>query len=551
MIDYEVAEFMFDKNEFESFKQTLDKMKMKLGEKKLVIFGAGIRGGVFGKWLAQEGAEEYLYADNNQVKWGGVVAGHPILTLTELEEKVDEVVVLISVESKYQIDSIGRQLTQMGFVENDTFFYVESDVYDRYIEEFKRPIKNHVLVMGDCRFTFVSVTDAVNKTLDDILREKFSEIGMEAKVLSMHALGMRAQYNLLRAQLHLGNRPKQLVLPINYETFNGSNHLLSSSQHNELMQRIYNLLEVEDSEFKEYVEITAERESKPQVLFSTEAQSSFQNLVLEDTKLKLFLRLNYMYDFKLDNEGVIYLFKILKLAEKEQIKVHLFVPPLNYMSGKELLGNDFIDKYEKGLNFLIDILYKRGYTVLNQSYLLSEDGFYNKYDKNEIANYEGKIMMANSIIKKIFRGGGRGNYIKSEENTYKIDHLGIAVKDITKAYKDFCDLGFRLADGIVYEETERNVKVCFIENEQYNIELISPLDIEKKSPVDRYIAKTNVYTPYHICFKSIDIQKDIENLVSKGYLLIHLPEYSSAMGGRRTAYLYHERMQLLELVEEK
>ena len=284
----------------------------------------------------------------------------------------------------------------MGFEKEKNLFSLPSEIYNKYLNEFFRPIKDHVLIMGDCRFTFVSITDENTQTLDDILRKEFADREIPAKVLSMHALCMRAQYYMLKGQLELGNIPRILILPINYETFNGTTHLLSSSQHTELMRRMYEQVGSKDRELEEYIQLTRQRTENPPFIFSVENENG--SAVISDKKLRIFLKMSYMYQPDLESEGIVYLKKALLLAKKYHIKVLTFAPPLNYMSGKEYWGEAFVVAYQKGLEVFKQIVLEYGGLFLDQSFLLTEDGFYSKYDKNELANYEGRIQMANSLL---------------------------------------------------------------------------------------------------------------------------------------------------------
>lgn len=401
--DFEYPEYMFDKNDCLLISNFLREKKQMLNGKKLVVFGAGIRGSVFAKWLNYYGFSDYIYCDNNQIKWGGSVGGHAIISPNELKAQYDDCIVLISVESGELVDEIEKQLSALNFKKGKNLFSFPAKIYDNYLDLFFKPIKDHLLVLGDCRFTFVSFSDDNTNTLDDILADQLKKENIPTKVLSMHALSMRAQYYVIKTQLSIGNKPKAILLPLNYETYNGTMHLLSSSQHTELMQRIYDGAKSDDKEFAEYVKLTYERTINPPFIFSME-QGAGSELVT-DKKLKLFLKMSYMYVPDIESEGIVYLIRALDLAQKENIRVFTFVPPVNYMSGKECWGDEFTKQYNAGIEVFRKLVTECGAAFFDQSYLLDEKGFYSKYDKNEIANYEGRIKMAESLIKFIREQG--------------------------------------------------------------------------------------------------------------------------------------------------
>lgn len=70
----------------------------------------------------------------------------------------------------------------------------------------------------------------------------------------------------------------------------------------------------------------------------------------------------------------------------------------------------------------------------------------------------------------------------------KIHHIGYAVKNIEKARKSFKKLGFSEKGEMTFDR-ERNVKILFMENEVYRIELVAPADRERQSPVDHYLKR--------------------------------------------------------------
>lgn len=397
--DYGYPEYMFDRNEYDILKNFWENRKVDYEKKQMVVFGAGIRGSIFGKWLKSFGAENIIFSDNNSQKWGGTIDGIPIESPEKIREQIQNKIIVISIESKRVVEEVERQLVEYGYSIGENIFSFPSKVYDNYIEKFKKTQSDHVLILGDCRFTFVSYKDVNTATLDDMLEEKFEDGKIDAKVLSMHALCMKAQYYVIKTQIEMGLKPQKVVLPINIETYNETMPLLSSSQHYELLDKIYQLSISKEKDFEDYVEQTKQRTINPPFIFSLEEGAGTE--LMSDKKLRIFLKMSYMYAPSEDNEGTVYLRKFLELAKREDIEVYAFVPPLNYVSGKEYWGDRFIDDYNKIVSFYETILKEYDAKFLDQSYILTESEFYSKYDKNEIANYEGRKIMADSIFEFI------------------------------------------------------------------------------------------------------------------------------------------------------
>lgn len=127
-----------------------------------------------------------------------------------------------------------------------------------------------------------------------------------------------------------------------------------------------------------------------------------------------------------------------------------------------------------------------------------------------------------------------------------IDHIGYAVKRIDRAISSFVKLGY-IFEPII-DDTDRNVKIAFGDKDGYRIELVSPLDKSKESPVDQYLDNT-AGTPYHICYKSDDFDEEIENLRSQGFKVIIDPKPAVAFEGKRVVFMMNIGFGLMEIVE--
>ena len=126
----------------------------------------------------------------------------------------------------------------------------------------------------------------------------------------------------------------------------------------------------------------------------------------------------------------------------------------------------------------------------------------------------------------------------------KIDHIGYAVKNIDKAKKQMEVLGFCFEETIA--DTDRNIYIAFGEMNGYRVELVAP--IGEDSPVDALLEKTGP-TPYHICYKSNEIEADIERLQKNRFKVTIPLTPAIAFGGKRVVFLYSLSVGLIEIVE--
>ena len=128
----------------------------------------------------------------------------------------------------------------------------------------------------------------------------------------------------------------------------------------------------------------------------------------------------------------------------------------------------------------------------------------------------------------------------------KIDHIGYAVKRIDRAIASFERLGFSFES--VIEDYDRNVKLVFGNNDGYRIELVSPLDKGKESPVDQYLSNASG-TPYHICYQTSEFETEVETLTKQGFKVVVEPKSAIAFGGRRVVFMMNIGFGLMEIVE--
>ena len=127
-----------------------------------------------------------------------------------------------------------------------------------------------------------------------------------------------------------------------------------------------------------------------------------------------------------------------------------------------------------------------------------------------------------------------------------LDHIAIAVPDFDAAIERFL-----LDFGLNYKGTEDVVsaktKTAFFPIEGTKIELIHPLNEE--GPVQKYLDKKGGGL-HHICFKTDDIEDDMERLKEKGYRFLSETPQKGAHG-TRVAFIHPKSAGgvLIELAE--
>ena len=127
----------------------------------------------------------------------------------------------------------------------------------------------------------------------------------------------------------------------------------------------------------------------------------------------------------------------------------------------------------------------------------------------------------------------------------RVDHIGYAVKNIDKAKKSMEALGYKFEDTV--EDTDRNIFIAFGEMDGCRVELIASMG--EGSPVDTYLSKIGP-TPYHICYRSSDIEADNAELQKNRFKISAPLAPAIAFKNKRVVFMYSLSVGLIEIVEE-
>ncbi|MBE0449389.1 MAG: methylmalonyl-CoA epimerase [Clostridia bacterium] len=130
--------------------------------------------------------------------------------------------------------------------------------------------------------------------------------------------------------------------------------------------------------------------------------------------------------------------------------------------------------------------------------------------------------------------------------TLKIDHIGIAVKNLDESIKFYQDiLGLELQGTEVVDD--QKVRVAFLPVGDTEIELLE--STSEEGPIANFIEK-NGEGVQHIAFKVDNIEEAIEYMLSKGMKMIdEKPRYGA--GGAKIAFVHPKSSNrvLVELSE--
>lgn len=129
----------------------------------------------------------------------------------------------------------------------------------------------------------------------------------------------------------------------------------------------------------------------------------------------------------------------------------------------------------------------------------------------------------------------------------KLDHIGIAVKDLDQAIKLYKDV-FGIEPSLVYESAYTKAKIAFIPLGETRIELIQPSNPE--SVVGKFLEKKGEGI-HHISFKVKDVDQSLMEIESKGVQLID-KKSREVREKERVAFLHPKSTHgvLFELIQE-
>lgn len=129
----------------------------------------------------------------------------------------------------------------------------------------------------------------------------------------------------------------------------------------------------------------------------------------------------------------------------------------------------------------------------------------------------------------------------------KLDHIGIAVKDLDQAMKLYRN-SFGIEPSVVYESSYTKAKIAFFPLGAVRIELIQPVNPE--SVVGRFLEKKGEGI-HHIAYSVRDIDKSLAELKMKGIQLID-KKSRQVRENERVGFLHPKSTNgvLIELIQE-
>ena len=126
----------------------------------------------------------------------------------------------------------------------------------------------------------------------------------------------------------------------------------------------------------------------------------------------------------------------------------------------------------------------------------------------------------------------------------EIHHIGYLVHD-RNSEQEFIALGYKKTTEWIHDEI-RKIEICFMKNSEVVVELVIP---DKDCTIIGKQLRKLRNLPYHICYVCDDIEKKVDELEKKGWMVTSQPEVAPAIGNKRVAFLFGNSVGVVELVE--
>ena len=129
----------------------------------------------------------------------------------------------------------------------------------------------------------------------------------------------------------------------------------------------------------------------------------------------------------------------------------------------------------------------------------------------------------------------------------KLDHIGIAVKDLDQAMKLYRE-AFGIEPDLVYESSYTKAKIAFFPIGEVRVELIQPVNPE--SVVGKFLDKKGEGI-HHVSYRVKDVDRSLAELEMKGVQLID-KKSRKVRENERVAFLHPKSTNgvLVELIQE-
>lgn len=383
-----------------AFEKFIQKNKQFLYKKKIFIWGASVRGTLFGILLEKYGIEKFYYIDNDERKWGTNIKGHKVVGLVDIKENLEDMYIVIPIENAAEVC---EQLHSLG-LGGETFAIVKSNIEEEYTKEFFREYNNDRLILGETFLNEIIIDENNSESIKECLWKAY---GRETtKILAMNCMGMQGFYHMLRLQILQGNIPRETWVFVNFETLTEYHHMLSRTQHPDLLKMIAETGQIRDRKFEQYIQQAVKRARNYKIEMQYSPQRTFSDKNVDNKVVqKEYMRTQLLRPLSLEIEEMLYLKKILELCSHYDIAGYAINTPINYQLARKLYQDEFCEIYEKNRLILKKMVESYKGIFWDMGELLEEEDFCSVVTINDAVYQSGR----NKVMAYLYSKEGKND----------------------------------------------------------------------------------------------------------------------------------------------
>lgn len=363
-------------------------------QRPLFLFGAGVRGRLFGTLLESRNIRKFSFIDNDRQRINQTIGGHVIYSLQEIK-KIKDCFIVITPQNPTEIV---KQLELEG--KEKTIDYICTSLNKTQLfKEFRQKKQAEFLFFGETQLNVVPIIDTELKSIRELLAERLGKT--HCRILSESAMGMRCFYYLFLMLLIEDRLPEHVVLFVNFEILTSYHHLLARAAHASTLKMILESSFRTCDELEEYIREASEIESnyRMEALYSPERY--FDGTQKE--KDIIYFRKSIMDSIDESTVEIEYMHKILVLAKKQGIKALVVLLPVNSTEGKEF-EPEFEKIYNRKRDFLKEQVISEDAGFMDLSGLLEKNDFVNQVTINDAIYYNGRKRIVDCVCNYLQKG---------------------------------------------------------------------------------------------------------------------------------------------------
>ncbi len=349
---------------------------------RVFIFGAGIRGTNLLCILKLYDVQDIFFVDNNPQKQGTEIDGCHVLSFSEANSYMEKHIFLCPIENGKEIL---RQLALTGRSENVDYFNLDFQFTDYLdiIEDIKYPVPDYSLAFGSCELSSNILGNKFTVSLGERLKKEI--LPMNCKLCTLPGFSPAMNYYIIKKAIEVNiSQPGLLFLTMEISSCSPYEPLMLGKQNyiqHQLFVKELIKLEPYDNELSDYLQLIQERFKR----YIT-GNSLMHSDDFEDIRRRVY-KLKYNYNIREDDESVIYTKKILELANRNNIPVILFFPPIDYKCAETVCGVEFTTKYKLIIKSIQSFIANFSYRCIDASFIARSDNFVQQMNSPDISPF--------------------------------------------------------------------------------------------------------------------------------------------------------------------